>query len=127
MKVAEATRRKRFVIEHSRGKFTCGKQPLFQIWSQMVRNLATFGESARIEAMPVSVLTPFRVTRACGFKQSISSRGNTTAVCNRPACPAFKSHYSMTSSASARRVGGTLTSIARAVLRLMASLKRVGC
>jgi len=46
MKAAEATRRKRFVIEHSRGKFTCGKQPLFQIWSQMVRNLATFGESA---------------------------------------------------------------------------------
>lgn len=53
MKAAEATRRKRFVIEHSRGKFTCGKQPLFQIWSQMVRNLATFGESARVEAMPV--------------------------------------------------------------------------
>jgi hypothetical protein len=46
MKAAEAMRRKRFVIEHSRGKFTCGKQPLFQIWSQMVRNLATFGESA---------------------------------------------------------------------------------
>jgi len=46
MKAAEATRRKRFIIEHSRGKFTCGKQPLFQIWSQMVRNLATFGESA---------------------------------------------------------------------------------
>ena len=46
MKAAEATRRKRFIIEHSRDKFTCGKQPLFQIWSQMVRNLATFGESA---------------------------------------------------------------------------------
>ncbi len=46
MKAAEATRRKRFIIEHSRDKFTCGKQPLFQIWSQLVRNLATFGESA---------------------------------------------------------------------------------
>ena len=56
MKAAEATRRKRFVIEHSRGKFTCGKQPLFQIWSQMVRNLATFGESAVRQLGKMSVL-----------------------------------------------------------------------
>lgn len=28
-------------------KFTCGKQPLSQIWSQMVKNLATFGVTGR--------------------------------------------------------------------------------
>ena len=55
MKAAEATRRKRFVIEHSRGKFTCGRKPLFQIWSQMVRNLATFGELALRQLGKMSV------------------------------------------------------------------------
>jgi hypothetical protein len=47
MKAAKATRRKRFVIEHSHNKFTCGKQPVSQLWSQMVRNLATFGVIGR--------------------------------------------------------------------------------
>ena len=54
MKAAEATRRKRFVIQHSRGKFTCGKQPVFQIWSQMVKNLATIGVIGHAASHPKS-------------------------------------------------------------------------